>query len=144
MIELLDSSYNTINKLLQNYQVEKKIDTKIKIKCQFCKKEYNNYYSKTTIYNLPYYLILYLVKPIYNFKEYEIETNKICEKNNNEQYELISSIAYYGNYRNGHYIAKCKDIKNNQWYQFSDEKHNPINKQSIIDNNDIILFYKKK
>ena len=143
MIELLDSSNNIIKTLLE-YQNEKEINTKIKIKCQDCKKDYDKYFSKTTIYNLPYYLILYLVKPINNFNEYQIEANKICEKNNNEIYELISSIAYYGNYRNGHYFAKCKDIKNNQWYQFSDEKHNKINNQSIIDNNDIILFYKKK
>ena len=143
MIELLESANNVIGTLME-YKSEKIINTKIKIKCQHCQKDYNCYYSKTTIYNLPYYLILYLVKPIYNFKEYEIETNKICEKNNNEQYELISSIAYYGNYRNGHYIAKCKDIKNNQWYEFSDEKYNKIYNQSIIDNNDIILFYKKK
>ena len=142
MIELLDSSYNTINKLLQNYQVEKKIDTKIKIKCQFCKKEYNNYYSKTTIYNLPYYLILYLVNPINNFYEYTIEANKICEKQNNEQYELISSISYYGNYKNGHYFAKCKDMSNNEWYEFSDEHWNKINGREI-NQNDIILFYKK-
>ena len=142
MIELLDSSYNTINKLLQNYQVEKKIDTKIKIKCQFCKKEYNNYYSKTTIYNLPYYLILYLVNPINNFYEYTIEANKICEKQNNEQYELISSISYYGNYKNGHYFAKCKDMSNNEWYEFNDEHWNKINGREI-NQNDIILFYKK-
>ena len=142
MIELLDSSYNTINKLLQNYQVEKKIDTKIKIKCRFCKKEYNNYYSKTTIYNLPYYLILYLVNPINNFYEYTIEANKICEKQNNEQYELISSISYYGNYKNGHYFAKCKDMSNNEWYEFSDEHWNKINGREI-NQNDIILFYKK-
>ena len=142
MIELLDSSYNTINKLLENYQVEKKIDTKIKIKCRFCKKEYNNYYSKTTIYNLPYYLILYLVNPINNFYEYTIEANKICEKQNNEQYELISSISYYGNYKNGHYFAKCKDMSNNEWYKFSDEHWNKINGREI-NQNDIILFYKK-
>ena len=142
MIELLDSSYNTINKLLQNYQVEKKIDTKIKIKCQFCQKEYNNYYSKTTIYNLPYYLILYLVNPINNFSEYTIEANKICEKQNNEQYELISSISYYGNYKNGHYFAKCKDMGSNEWYEFSDEHWNKINGREI-NQNDIILFYKK-
>ena len=143
MIELLESANNVIGTLME-YQSEKKINTKIKIKCQDCKIDYEYYFSKTTIYNLPYYLILYLVKPINNFNEYQIEANKICEKNNNEIYELISSIAYYGNYRNGHYFAKCKDIKNNQWYQFSDEKYNKIYNQSIIDNNDIILFYKKK
>ena len=145
MIELLDSSNNSLENLLIKYQKEKQISSKIKIICQHCKNDNYNYYSKTTIYNLPYYFIIYLVYPIYNFNEndYIIKSNNICEKNNNEEYELISSIAYYGNYKNGHYYAKCKDY-DGTWYDFSDENYRKIENKNIIDSNDVILFFKKK
>ena len=145
MIELLDSSNNSLENLLIKYQKEKQISSKIKIICQHCKNDNYNYYSKTTIYNLPYYFIIYLVYPIYNFNEndYIIKSNNICEKNNNEEYELISSIAYYGNYKNGHYYAKCKDY-DGTWYNFSDENYRKIENKNIIDSNDVILFFKKK
>ena len=145
MIELLDSSNNSLENLLIKYQKEKQISSKIKIICQHCKNDNYNYYSKTTIYNLPYYFIIYLVYPIYNFNEndYIIKSNNICEKNNNEEYELISSIAYYGNYKNGHYYAKCKDY-DGTWYNFSDEVIRKIGNKNIIDSNDVILFFKKK
>ena len=145
MIELLDSSNNSLENLLIKYQKEKQISSKIKIICQHCKNDNYNYYSKTTIYNLPYYFIIYLVDPIDNFNEndYIIKSNNICEKNNNEEYELISSIAYYGNYKNGHYYAKCKDY-DGTWYNFSDENYRKIENKNIIDSNDVILFFKKK
>ena len=145
MIELLDSSNNSLENLLIKYQKEKQISFKKKIKCQHCNNSIDNYYSKTTIYNLPYYFIIYLVDPIDNFNEndYIIKSNNICEKNNNEEYELISSIAYYGNYKNGHYYAKCKDY-DGTWYNFSDENYRIIENKNIIDSNDVILFFKKK
>ena len=145
MIELLDSSNNSLENLLIKYQKEKQISSKIKIICQHCKNDNDNYYSKTTIYNLTYYFIIYLVYPIYNFNknDYIIKSNNICEKNNNEEYELISSIAYYGNYKNGHYYAKCKDY-DGTWYNFSDENYRKIENKNIIDSNDVILFFKKK
>lgn len=142
MLELPNSNKNCIEDLFQEYQEQKII--KNKIQCGNCNKE-NNFYSKTTIFSLPYYIILFFDQPIKNINNISTFETKNFFSNNkgkNEIYELVCSIGYSGNFKSGHYIAKCKELNNN-WYYFSDIVFYELNKENPIDKNDVILFYSK-
>ena len=143
MIDIPSNNINSsIEDLLKKYQEKKIINSQIY--CNECGL-IDKYYSKTTIYSLPYYIILFLDDPIKKLENKNLEVNKFFEgeKKNNDIYELISVIGYSGNFKSGHYIAKCK-VSKDKWYEFSDSYFHPINNSSIVNDRDVILFYQKK
>ena len=99
----------TIEEYLQKFQEKRIIENEIE--CEECKKNYY-YYSKTTIYNLPYYIILLLNHQLIKYNEhFTIDVKEFFEnknENNNDKYELVGIIGYYGNYKRGYYFTKCK------------------------------------
>ena len=133
---------NSIEELLKKYQEKKIIDCEIE--CQQCG-FVDYYYSKTIIYTLPDYIILFSDNPINNIHNFTIKVNEFYEgeNNNNDIYELVGVIGYSGNFKSGHYIAKCKVTKD-KWYYFSDSHFSEIENTSIINEKDVILFFAKK
>jgi ubiquitin C-terminal hydrolase len=143
MIDIPSNNINSpIEDLLKKYQEKKIINSQIY--CDECGL-IEQYYSKTTIYHLPYYIILFLDNPIKKLDNNILEVNKFFEgeKVNNDVYELISVVGYSGNFKSGHYIAKCK-VSKNKWYEFSDSYYHEINSSSIVNDRDVILFFQKK
>ena len=143
MIDIPSNNINSpIEDLLKKYQEKRIINSQIY--CDECGL-IEQYYSKTTIYHLPYYIILFLDNPIKKLDNNILEVNKFFEgeKENNDIYELISVVGYSGNFKSGHYIAKCK-VSKNKWYEFSDSYYHEINSSSIVNDRDVILFFQKK
>ena len=59
-------------------------------------------------------------------------------------YELIGVCCHLGSSGScGHYIAKCKDNKN-QWYLFNDSSCSPCDKREIYLGSPYLLLYRKK
>ena len=147
-VELID--------LLKEYQKKHIVDEKIE--CGKCGKEVKCY-SKTTILNIPKYLILFLNQDLNNsnnlkFVDFNetLETNdflkiedKDCENTNlNKKYNLVGVINYYGNRKFGHYTANCKNLIDSNWYYIYDENITPINLNYIKSKYALILFYEKQ
>jgi ubiquitin C-terminal hydrolase len=133
---------NKIVDLLKLYQEDKKINDTIF--CKDCQHEVK-YSIKTSIYDIPKYLILCLEKEMSYYSPGLDYPNKLYSKdfmaNYNGDYALNSLIEYSGNRKSGHYIAKvCQD---NKWYSISDRQYWEISKEEIHDRNAIILFYKR-
>ena len=141
-VELID--------LLKEYQENHNIDEEIE--CNKCGKEVKCY-SKTTIFNIPKYLILLLNQNLKKntnlqfvvFKE-TLETNDFVKNMDfNKEYNLIGLIDYYGNREYGHYTASCKNLKDNNWYYISDTYISKIDDfNEIKSKNAFILFYEQK
>ena len=139
-VELID--------LLKEYQKEHNIDEKIE--CNECGKEVKCY-SKTTIFNIPKYLILSLNQnlgyfpnlPEVNFEEI-IQTNQFKNNFENKIYKLVGKIDIEKDFFFEYYITDCKSIKDNKWYHINDSNIKLINTFNDIKNrNAFILFYEK-
>jgi len=139
-VELID--------LLKEYQKEHNIDEKIE--CNECGKEVKCY-SKTTIFNIPKYLILSLNQnlgyfpnlPEVNFEEI-IQTNQFKNNFENKIYKLVGKIDIEKDFFFEYYITDCKNIKDNKWYHINDSNIKLINTFNDIKNrNAFILFYEK-
>ena len=114
------------------------------IECEECKKN-DIYYSKTTIYNLPYYIILLLNHQLIKYNEhFTIDVKEFFEnENNNDKYELVGIIGYYGNYKRGYYFSKCK-LNNENWIHYNNDKYFQVKSYLKMDSReDAILFFKK-
>jgi ubiquitin carboxyl-terminal hydrolase 8 len=139
-----DKQDKTIEQFLTKFQEKRFIDGEIE--CKECQKKNYSYFSKTTIYNLPFYIILLLNNQDIRYSEhFTIKVKEFIEreKNNNDIYELVGVIGYYGNYRRGHYFTKCK-YNNEYWiYYYSDKTNRKKNLLEMDRNTDTILFFKK-
>ena len=140
-VELID--------LLKEYQENHNLDEMIK--CNECGKEVKCY-SKTTIFNIPKYLILYLNQDLkyssnlqyVNFNEI-LETNEFLKDSKlDKKYNLVGVIDYYGNREFGHYTANCKNLIDNNWYDINDANLVPIDFNYIKSKNALILFYEQQ
>ena len=137
-----------LRNILNQYFSEKKNTDFTCIKCNE-----KNIFTKTIMYSLPKYLIIFfgrIVENIYlynyidypeefNFNEYV--DNKIILKNNNS-YKLECVIEHSGGTQFGHYTSLCP-MSNNCWYRFSDSYGN-IHNEGYKSNDAIILLYKAK
>ena len=140
-VELID--------LLNEYQKNFNVDEKIK--CNKCGKEVQCY-SKTTIFDLPKYLILFLNqdnKLVTNLQKVDFEKtihSKDFLNNKNDtddNYRLISIVEYTGDRTSGHYTAKVSDSI--FWYKISDSDiSEPLSEDNINSTFPYILFYEKK
>jgi len=66
----------------------------------------------------------------------------------NNSYELYALCEHRGGYGFGHYVSYCKNVINNKWYEFDDDKiiHIPNEdlEKEFITKNAYILFYINK
>ena len=121
------------------------------IKCNKCGKEVKCY-SKTTIFDLPKYLILFLNQDlkyssnlqIVDFDETLNTSDFLKETKSDKKYNLVGVIDYYGNRQSGHYTANCKNLEDNNWYYINDTYINQINFDDIKSKNAFILFYEQQ
>lgn len=58
------------------------------------------------------------------------------------EYELQAVQCHHGGYGSGHYTAYCKNSYDDTWYRYNDSITTPVNKESVIDSNAYILWYK--
>ena len=146
-IPLMDDE-NELNNLIQciNTFLYTKTNQNNNFECSSCKSN-NISYSSSIIY-FPKILIINLKRLGENNIIYEhnvefpeiLETNKIDKlKYFNYKYKLTGFIRHLHN-RNegGHNIAYLKDILNNEWYEFNDERVKFVRK---ISHNDVILLF---
>ena len=130
----------SIEEYLKKFQEKRSIQDVIE--CNECHNS-DIYFSKTTIYNLPNYIILLLNNQSIKYNDkFTIEVKKFIEseKKSEEQYELVGVISYYGNYKRGHYYSKCKLFNKDKWINYDKRE------QSFLEMNpkyDAILFYQK-
>ena len=79
----------------------------------------------------------------FNLMEYIHPFNKT-----NEVYDLYGIVQHLGSYNGGHYIAFTKNMLNNNWYRYDDDKVIKINNDDIekyiMTPNTYMLFYAKK
>ena len=134
----------TIEEYLKKFQEKRIIESEIE--CEECKKN-DFYYSRTTIYNLPYYIILLLNHQLIKYNEhFTIDVKEFFEnknENNNDKYELVGIIGYYGNYKTGYYFTKCK-LNNENWIHYYSDKYFQVKSYLKMDSReDAILFFKK-
>ena len=147
-IPLMDDE-NELNNLIQciNTFLYTRTNQSNGFECSNCKSN-NISYSSSIIY-FPKILIINLKRLGENNIIYDhnvefpeiLETNKIDKlKYFNYKYKLTGFIRHldYGN-RKGHNIAYLKDIINNEWYEFNDERVKFVRKISY--NDVILLFY---
>lgn len=150
--KLRDEYEINLEQLFDSYSSNQNLD--YNIFCPHCKKEVAAY-SKNEISHTPDILIIYINKVIChryydNIIKFPKElnlTNYISEdKNKSKEYELTGFIEHYGSEFSGHYISKCKNFLDNEWYKFNDTLAILYNK--ILANNRsqsvIILFYQRK
>ena len=107
---------NKFEDLLNYFQDKKKIYNDII--CPICNNN-KSYYSVKTLFNLPYYLICYINEQEIDNLKYLYTYNFIEAENNDDIYELVGIISYYGNSQKGHYTSNCRinhnsDIKINK------------------------------
>ena len=145
--QYFNRNYNKVEliDLLKEYQNNHLVDGEIE--CEKCGRNVK-YYSKTTIFDSPQYLIIFLNQNLENYYnsqfvnfEETFHTKGLIE-GNNKIYRLVGVIDYFGNRENGHYTASC--IKNNIWYYISDtyvERLNNFN--DVKSKNACILFYSR-
>ena len=73
-----------------------------------------NHYSVKILFNLPNYLICYRNEQEIDNLKYLNTHNFIEEKNNDDIYELVGTISYYGNSQKGHYSSNCRINHNSE------------------------------
>ena len=138
-VELID--------LLKEYQNNHLVDGEIE--CEKCGKNVK-YYSKTTIFDSPQYLIIFLNQNLenyynsqfVNFEETFNTTGFI--KGNNTIYNLVGVIDYFGNSVFQDYSSKYKNLNDKNWYKVVNSKIQLISDFKTMEKkNAIILFYEK-
>lgn len=136
-----------LEEIIKEFISEKEISNFI---CQKCKV---NYYTKTDIYKLPNYLLIYFKRKvenfyiqndIINFKTINFTNYLYEKKSDNLNYNLKGNI-YYSFYSNniGHYSASC--LIGDKWYYFDDSEF--YFSEELIEyeeDNLILLFYEKE
>ena len=144
------SNYVELIDLLKEYQKNHIVDEKIE--CNICGKEVLCY-SKTTIFNIPKYLILFLNQDLkYSYNLQYVDFNETLETNDflkytdfNKIYNLVGVINYYGNRESGHYTANCKNLIDKKWYYISDSYIEQLNDfDDIKSKYALILFYEQQ
>lgn len=58
-------------------------------------------------------------------------------------YTLFGVCNHIGTHRSGHYYSYCKNINNEEWYEFNDTNVKSIKKERIITKNAYVCFFKQ-
>lgn len=137
------------------YQTNKIMHTgEKKIFCKRCNKlsEFINSYN---LFNAPIILIIILNRKNNNSYNIKIEFNEKIEltsfihfKQNKVIYELYGVVTHLGKSGDeGHFIASCKNLIDNNWYKYNDSdilKINNFQKEVLDFGKPYILFFQKK
>ena len=118
--------------------------------CNFCNKLCDSYY-RTSIYSAPMYLIINLNRgrgAVYeckvNFPEQLNIFNYVKYKQGITVFGLYAVICHLGpSSMSGHFVAYCKNIKDNKWYLYNDGIVSKCTKKyQYNDGMPYILFYR--
>jgi ubiquitin C-terminal hydrolase len=120
--------------------------------CQKCQGLRDAEVSSEIFYTPPYLLINFDYGKNKKFSPTKVDfgaeidltdfTDKKCIE---KKYELIGVSTHIGASGNSsHYIAYCKDIKNQLWYQFNDSFVNKCSFNEVNSNTPYLLVFKKK
>ena len=143
-----------LEKLLEDFSMEEKLDKDNLYRCENCKEELEAN-KKIEIYHLPKILIIHLKrfnnnKKINTLIEYpltDLDLKKyIKSKDKVVKYDLFGVINHFGSMEYGHYTSYCLNYNDNNWYEYNDRIVNKIQKgrekETVINKNGYILFYK--
>ncbi len=73
------------------------------------------------------------------------ETAQNSIKPLNDKYNLYATVNHSGGLNGGHYVANCKNLLDQKWYNFNDSTVSYVeNNSDIIDASAYILFYEKQ
>jgi hypothetical protein len=145
-----------LEKLLEEFSKEEKLDKDNLYRCENCKEELEAN-KKIEIYHLPKILIIHLKrfnnnKKINTFIDYPLTdldlNNYIKSQEKVPKYDLIGVINHFGSLEYGHYTAFCLNYHDNNWYEYNDRIVNKIQigkeKDSVVNKYGYILFYKSQ
>jgi len=75
-----------------------------------------------------------------NFKSAESSIKPLHDK-----YSLYATVNHSGGLNGGHYVAHCKNLLDQKWYNFNDSTVSYVeNESEIVDGSAYILFYEKQ
>ena len=120
--------------------------------CKMCKKLTDCSVS-TKIYASPPYLIINLdygknkkFEPQKITFSESLDLNGITEENANKlSYKLVAASSHIGRSGNsGHYIAYCKDLSDNRWYEFNDSSISGAKLEDVQKYSPYFLIYKRE
>ena len=145
-----------LEKLLEEFSKEEKLDKDNLYRCENCKEELEAN-KKIEIYHLPKILIIHLKrfnnnKKINTFIDYPLTdldlNNYIKSQEKVPKYDLIGVINHFGSLEYGHYTAFCLNYHDKNWYEYNDRIVNKIQigkeKDSVVNKYGYILFYKSQ
>ena len=152
-IKLLNENIIDIYDCFEFYQKMHLFKGENQLFCGLCK-QMSYFRIKTDIYNTPEVLMIVLDRELDIQSKIKLKFdfqlnlfNYIEDKNSGCLYELISVITKIGESgMSYHFIAICKNPKDNMWYQYNDEFVYPVTNfnQGVFDfEKPYILFYKK-
>ena len=137
------------------YQTNKIMHTgEKKIFCKRCNK-LSEFITSYNLFNAPIILIIILNRKNNNSYNIKIEFNEKIEltsfihfKQNKVIYELYGVVTHLGKSGDeGHFIASCKNLIDNNWYKYNDSdilKINNFQKEVLDFGKPYILFFQKK
>lgn len=152
---LKDRKTITLKQLIDSYSSNQ--STNYTILCNQCKNQVRPY-TKSELIHIPEILIIYINKVIdhkyydnnINFPNelYLQDYNSFDKSKASNCYNLIGLIEHFGTESEGHYIAKCKNFIDGNWYKFDDilakKTEMPKNNDKTTDSSSVmILFYQK-
>ncbi|OMJ77528.1 hypothetical protein SteCoe_22857 [Stentor coeruleus] len=77
-------------------------------------------------------------------KDYDLSDHTIGPQKSKPIYKLFAIIDYYGFGNSGHFIARCKNFRDQKWYSFDDKKVTQVtDEEELITNSAYVLFYHK-
>ena len=154
---IYEKSTNRILKLekcIEEFSKEEKLDNDNLWKCDNCKKELEAN-KKIELYHIPKILIITLKRFNHNkklntlieFPLQNLDLNKYIKSDDQiSKYDLFGVINHFGSLEYGHYTSFCKNYHDNLWYEYNDRIVNKIQKEKeneiIVNKNAYILFYR--
>ena len=120
--------------------------------CQKCKGLRDAKVNSIIYFTPPYLIINFDYGKDKKFKPSKVEFGEIIdlqgftdEKCTHKNYELIAVSSHIGKSGpSGHYIAYCKDINKNEWYEFNDSSCSKSKFTELNKNSPYFLIYKRK
>ena len=157
-ISIPETSESTLEECLANFSATEELIEHNQYKCENCDKHVDAK-KKMFIWGPPEILSIHLKrfklvggttmikiesKIIYPLTGLHLDDNYIETNKSNATYDLIGIIEHFGSYGFGHYIAKCKNPFNDEWYEFNDSHVHLIPKDKyteLITKDAYMLFY---
>ena len=156
MYEKSTNQETNLEKLLEDFSKEEKLDKDNLYTCENCKMQLEA--NKTIeIFHLPKILIIHLkrfnnnkkINTLIEFPLVDLNLNKYVKSNDTiSKYNLYGVINHFGSLEYGHYTAFCLNYHDNSWYEYNDRIVNKIQKgkekEIIVNKNAYILFYRSE